>query len=434
MRRRLSAVLALVFGAATVVAMTVFVFERLLTLIVADVLLIVGIATVWVALTERGFWRLVAAVAAVAVAVAMVVLLLSSQIVLGLVVVLLLLAASGVAARVALAHQRHRPAVRVAEVALSPVLFMNPRSGGGKVGQFDLVARAGQYGADVIVLDGDLDLRAEAEAAVARGADLLGAAGGDGTQALVAQVCADHGLPFLCIPAGTRNHFALDLGLDRDDPSLALSGLAVDAQELIVDLAEVSGRPFVNNVSMGVYAKVIQSPEYRDDKIGTFAELLPDLVGEGTEPFDLHCEGPDGPIDGPELLMVSNNPYRYRSLTDFGTRDRIDAGVLGVLAAQVNTATEAARVVRLSALGRVDRYEGWTTFAGPSLTVTSAAGTIDAGIDGEAVRLPSPAEFRIRAGALRVRVPRHRPGVRARPPRFGLATVGRLWAVAVRGG
>ncbi|MCB1249391.1 MAG: diacylglycerol kinase family protein [Acidimicrobiales bacterium] len=431
LQQRLLAVLALVLGASTIVALTAFVFTRLLLLLAVDLLVVLAIWGLWESLTQRGMRSVLAGLGAAVATTVVVVLLLASDSALGLVVVLAMVACSGAAARAALAHHVHEPAARDAPVALAPVVFMNPRSGGGKVESFDLVRRAEQYGARVVLLGPDSDLAAMAQEAIDDGADLLGAAGGDGTQALVAQVCADNRLPFLCIPAGTRNHFALDLGLDRDDPSLALSGLAADAEEVHVDLADVDGRPFVNNVSMGVYAKVIQSPDYRDDKLGTFADLLPDLVGEDAEPFDLACVTPDGAVQGPELLMVSNNPYQFSSLTDFGTRERLDSGLLGVVVAQVDSASAAAQVVRLSAIGQVDRYEGWRTFTAASFTVTSTSGTIDAGIDGEAVRLPAPASFRIRPGALRVRLPRHRPGVRASAPRFESATFGRLWRVAL---
>ncbi|CAM5646037.1 diacylglycerol/lipid kinase family protein [Streptomyces canarius] len=96
------------------------------------------------------------------------------------------------------------------------------------------------------------------------GADLLGVAGGDGTQALVAEVAAESGLPFLVIPAGTRNHFAMDLGLDREDPSAALEALT-DGVELDVDLGYAGQRVFVNNVSFGAYAALAQDPAYRED-------------------------------------------------------------------------------------------------------------------------------------------------------------------------
>src|SRR5206468_2305338 len=94
------------------------------------------------------------------------------------------------------------------------------------------------------------DLRALTEHAVAQGADVLGVAGGDGSQALVADVARSHDLAFVCIPAGTRNHFALDLGLDRRDVAGALDAFE-DAVERRIDLASVGGRVFVNNASLG---------------------------------------------------------------------------------------------------------------------------------------------------------------------------------------
>ena len=68
-----------------------------------------------------------------------------------------------------------------------------------------------------------------AREAVDHGADLLGVAGGDGTQALVAGIAAGRDVPMVVISAGTRNHFALDLGLDRDDPAAGLDALGATA-------------------------------------------------------------------------------------------------------------------------------------------------------------------------------------------------------------
>src|SRR5215475_15319207 len=121
--------------------------------------------------------------------------------------------------------------------ARRPYLIMNPKSGGGKVEKFDLKRKAEALGAEVFLFGGaePVDVAEVARQAVAGGADLLGVAGGDGTQALVAGVAAEHGIPFLVITAGTRNHFALDLGLDRDDPAACLGALS-DGVELRVDL------------------------------------------------------------------------------------------------------------------------------------------------------------------------------------------------------
>jgi diacylglycerol kinase family enzyme len=155
-------------------------------------------------------------------------------------------------------------------------VIMNPRLGGGKVARFGLKDKAEALGAEVALLEGPgtVDVAALARQAVADGADLLGVAGGDGTQALVAGIAAEHDLPFLVISAGTRNHFALDLGLDRDNPAACLDALT-DGVEQRIDLGVIGGRTFVNNASFGAYAEIVESPAYRDDKRGTTLQVLP---------------------------------------------------------------------------------------------------------------------------------------------------------------
>ena len=163
--------------------------------------------------------------------------------------------------------------------ARHPYLTMNPKSGGGKVGKFDLKRKAEDLGADVFLIGGPepVDVAKVAREAAERGADLLGVAGGDGTQALVAGIAAEHGIPFVVVSAGTRNHFALDLGLDREDPSACLGALS-DGVELRVDLGVINGQTFVNNASFGAYAEVVETPAYRGDKLNTTLNTLPDLL------------------------------------------------------------------------------------------------------------------------------------------------------------
>ena len=104
-----------------------------------------------------------------------------------------------------------------------PVLFVNPRSGGGKAGRAALAERARERAIDVIVLAPGADLRALVAGALERGADALGMAGGDGSMAVVAEAAAANALPFVPVPAGTRNHFALDVGVDPQDVVGALA-------------------------------------------------------------------------------------------------------------------------------------------------------------------------------------------------------------------
>ena len=203
-----------------------------------------------------------------------------------------------------------------------PVLLVNPRSGGGKAARFDLVAQCRARGIEAIMFEPGDDLTMLATAAVRDGADALGMAGGDGSQAAVAAVAAEHGLPYVCIPAGTRNHFALDLGIDATDVAGALDAF-LDGQERRIDLGQVNGRLFVNNVAMGVYGAIVQSPAYRDHKVRTVIDMLPELVGPSAQPFDLRFNGPDGRAhDSAVLLLVSNNRYGVDPRPQRGTRGR----------------------------------------------------------------------------------------------------------------
>ncbi|MGN2639859.1 diacylglycerol/lipid kinase family protein [Nocardia takedensis] len=295
--------------------------------------------------------------------------------------------------------------------AKRPFLIMNPHSGGGKVEKFDLRRRAEALGAEVFLLEGaeTIDVEAVAREAVDRGADLLGVAGGDGTQALVAGVAAEHDLPFLVISAGTRNHFAMDLGLDRADPAASLSALT-DGVELRVDLASINGRPFVNNASFGVYAEIVRDPAYRDDKTATVLRLLPDLLSEQTG-ATLTARIGDTEIPGPQAILVSNNPYGTGDLAGLSRRARLDLGVLGVVTVQVPNAAAAVGLLRST------RTRGLTQHAATTVTIEADTPTIPVGVDGESLELDTPVRCVITPGALRVRVPRERPDVRpAQPP------------------
>lgn len=223
---------------------------------------------------------------------------------------------------------------------------MNPRSGGGKVGRFRLREKAEALGAEACVLDvtREQDVAALARRAADAGADLLGVAGGDGTQALVAAVAAERDLPFMVVSAGTRNHFALDLGLDRDDPSKCLDALTGGA-ELCIDLGVINDRVFVNNASFGAYASVVQSAAYRDDKVRTTLRMLPDLLAHRDGPrLSVRAEGVT--VEQPQAVLVSNNPYRTDDPAGLGHREQLDSGVLGVLGVKVDSAAQAAGVLR----------------------------------------------------------------------------------------
>jgi diacylglycerol kinase family enzyme len=275
-----------------------------------------------------------------------------------------------------------------------PVLFVNPRSGGGAAERGRVVERAREQGIEAVVLGPGQSLAALAQTAAGSGADALGMAGGDGSLAVVAAVAAAHGLPFVCVPAGTRNHFALDVGVDRQDLPGALNAFS-DGVERRIDIADVNGRPFLNNVSLGVYGDAVQRPSYRDAKVRTLLETARLVLGPSArEPAVLLIDDAGREHRQPAVLLVSNNPYALDQLVASGTRPALDTGQLGVMV--------------LDAPG--DRphppARAWTA---AHLEVAAPA-TVHAGIDGEAADLSGPLRFAIRPGSLRVRISRRHPG------------------------
>jgi len=305
--------------------------------------------------------------------------------------------------------------------ARHPYLIMNPKSGGGKVEQFDLRRKAEDLGAKVFLIGGPgpVDVAQIAREAVAQGADLLGVAGGDGTQALVAGIAAEHGLPFVVITAGTRNHFALDLGLDRADPPACLAALS-DGVELRVDLGLINGQVFVNNASFGAYAEVVETPAYRADKLKTTLDLLPDLL-QGHRGARLSAQADGTEIRSPQALLLANNPYGTGDIAGLSRRARLDRGMLGVVGVKVRTARQAADLVR-------DRHAaGLSVLTAKEVQISADAAQIPVGIDGEAVSMSTPVTCTISPSALRVWVPRDRPGIPAPKPPVNWA---RLWHLA----
>jgi diacylglycerol kinase family enzyme len=409
--RRAAAAVALAALIAALLYLAVAVLNNWPILLLSVLSLGVAVKAGWYILSRRGTVRAAASgVAALALLIFIVVVVASE----GLIVLAIGLGLAAVSIGAASYALSPAPAYALerAPRARHPVLLMNLRSGGGKAERFRLVELCRQRNIEPIVLRPGDDLRQLAEDAVARGADVLGMAGGDGSQALVASVASERNIPFVVVPAGTRNHLALDLGLDRDDVPGALDAYE-DGVDTVIDLAEVNGRVFVNNASMGVYAKIVQSADYRDAKLHTAAAMLPDLLGPAATPLDLRFTLPSGQeAAAPELLLVSNNPYQVAQLRGGGTRERLDGGVLGVVSVRVDTAVDAERLAALELAGNVRRFPSWNDWTASEFEVRSAS-PVDVGVDGEALTLQPPLHFVIRPGALRVRLPR--TGLRRSP-------------------
>jgi diacylglycerol kinase family enzyme len=301
-------------------------------------------------------------------------------------------------------------------VIVRPFIVMNPRSGGGKVQRFDLRARAERLGASVLMLEErEEDLAARLFHAVDDGADLLGVAGGDGTLALVAGVAAERNVPFLVIPAGTRNHFAHDLGLDPAHPEKALDALR-DGADLVIDLGAANGRPFVNNVSFGAYAEIVERPDYREHKLRVTLSVLPNVVSGGEQRHFTVRAGAVAVTD-PTAALVSNNPYGTRGVAGIAGRPRLDSGTLGLICVQAAPPPDNPVAI---GRGRHPPAPATVTTAA-EVVVEAPQRTISVAIDGESSSLETPVHCLVRAAALRVRVPRERPALSPSPGRASRA-------------
>jgi diacylglycerol kinase family enzyme len=256
--------------------------------------------------------------------------------------------------------------------ALSGLLIVNPRSGGGEPSAEELAAAAARLGVDVHELREGEDPGAVARASQA---DVLGIAGGDGSLAAVAQVALERDVPFVCIPFGTRNHFARDAGLDRDDPLEALHAFA--GSERRIDVGRADERLFLNNVSLGVYARLVHRREHHRRRRETFARLRAwTAVLTHRRPLGITIDGE--PVQS-RIVVVANNAYAL-DLPSLGARDRLDEGKLHL-------------------------YVPGAERTGERFVVNAAAGRLEAAVDGEPDVLNTPIEFRIEPRALRVLVP-----------------------------
>jgi diacylglycerol kinase family enzyme len=417
--------LSFLFVGLAVIFVAVFAELKSLTMLAVGLVgAAVTLAAAYFFLSRRGVWRWLSLVVFVLTPIAVIVVFALRNLLWVAIVAAAIWLLASMTARLALV--RDHPDWRMPEhpaepPARHPYLIMNPKSGGGKVEKFDLKRKAEELGAEVFLIDGSepVDVAEVAREAVAQGADLLGVAGGDGTQALVAGIAAEHGIPFVVISAGTRNHFALDLGLNRDDPSACLGALS-DGVELRVDLGMINGQVFVNNASFGAYAEVVETPAYRGDKLNTTLNLLPDLL-QGQRGARLSARADDTEIRSPQALLVANNPYGTGDIAGLSRRARLDAGLLGVIGVKVRNAQQAVDLLR----GR--RAVGLRMLSTKKIEITADAPQIPVGVDGEALSMSTPVVCTVSPGALRVWVPRDRPGVVPPKPPINWA---RLWHLA----
>jgi diacylglycerol kinase family enzyme len=259
--------------------------------------------------------------------------------------------------------------------ALSGFLLVNPRSGAGSPSAEELAAAARARGIETHVLQPGDDAAGIARASPDRA---IGVAGGDGSLAPIAQIALERDRAFVCVPFGTRNHFARDLGLDRDDPVAALR--AFDGTERRIDVGRVDERLFLNNVSLGLYARLVHRRERHRRRREAFARLRAwAIVLRRREPLGITIDG--RPVES-RLVLVANNAYTLEFPT-IGARSRLDEGKLHLYVPDTDPPEHT----------------------GERFVVDAAGGRLEAAVDGEPDVLRTPIEFRIEPGALRVLVP-----------------------------
>ena len=259
------------------------------------------------------------------------------------------------------------------------LLIVNPHAGRAGPSSNELVGEAQRRGLDVHVLDGS----DAADVARSTDADVIGIAGGDGSCAAVAQVCVDRDLPLVCVPLGTRNHFARDAGVDRDD-ALAALDLFASASERRVDVGRVQGRLFLNNVSLGLYARLVHHREARRRRREALARLRAlALLATDRAPLGLRIDG--SPVTA-HVVVVSNNAYTLDVLS-IGERERLDEGLLHLYVPTGIVPSE------------------WHDRTATRLQIDAARPVLRVAVDGEPAELAPPILFEVQPGALRLRVP-----------------------------
>ena len=261
-------------------------------------------------------------------------------------------------------------------------LIVNPSSGTDSPSAEELADAARARGVEVRLLEDGDDLQ---ELARTARADVLGMAGGDGSLAAVAEVAIEQDVPFVCVPFGTRNHFARDLGLDRDDPLAALAAFD-DGVERRVDVARAGERLFLNNVSLGIYARLVHRREHHRRRRDALARLRAILLTlrdrRRRQRFTI-----DGKHVRARLVLVSNNAYTL-DLLSLGERERLDEGKLHLY------------------IPHGFRRITWEERACTELEIGAPQPRLRAAVDGEPDELETPIRFRIEPLGLRVLVPR----------------------------
>jgi diacylglycerol kinase family enzyme len=261
--------------------------------------------------------------------------------------------------------------------------------------------------ADIRLTDPEHIFDALQEGAAAPGLDALVAGGGDGTLSCAAGHLAGTGRPLGILPLGTLNHLARDAGIPSGLDEAAAVIAAGHIRE--IDLAEVNGRIFVNNSSVGLYPDMVRLREAEQERRGRGKRLAMLSASLATlRHFRRHrlwisAAGMEAPVRTP-MLFVGNNRYQV-NLFGLGRRDALDEGELCLYAIRARSRLHLFWAGIRGIFGRLDQQRDFVTAYVAELEVSADRGQLIIAADGETVRMEMPLRYRILPRALRLIVP-----------------------------
>lgn len=295
------------------------------------------------------------------------------------------------------------------------VLIINPKSGNGRAIKANIPQKAEKLGITTIITKKGDSIEGLARQAVKDGAEILGVSGGDGTLGAVAKVAIETNSPLVVLPGGTRCHFARDVGLDPNEIRDALTSF--QGVERRVDVGSINGRIFLNNASFGVYADVVDRPEYRNNKLHTTRTVLRSLLNGDTPYYPLKfVDNNKKKHTHAAQILVGVNAYETVNVFELGHRHTMNAGIL-----QITAITKLTDDLITQLLGTIVLNQGFTKinsdhiyqWHAKNFTVSSKNKKLVVGVDGEREEYSSPVSIKILPKALRLMVPPE--GMRPRP-------------------
>lgn len=296
-------------------------------------------------------------------------------------------------------------------MAAPVTVIINSTAGTGRpldwVGPLRARFSAAGLQARVQIVERGSDIVTTTQAAVKQGAGIVVAGGGDGTVSAVASALVGTGVALGVLPMGTLNHFARDLGIPLEQES-AIAVIA-GGRRIDVDVAEVNGRIFINNSSLGLYPDIVRDREQRQRRLGHGkwrALLAASIAAARRYPvLMVHVE-----VEGQTLVrrtpfvFVGNNEYRMEGFR-IGERAVLDGGTLSLYLTQRMGRFGLLHLALMALLRRLDQARDFDVVTAREFVVRTGHRRLRVATDGEVTVMEPPLQYRLRPGSLRVIVP-----------------------------